>query len=130
MTMPTREEILSVNSDSEAMDMLRRIADAMDGCVKEAERYRWLRDANTLGYGLIYIVPAQNGVDAATVPPHLMDAVIDRAMLAAAHDRAENCEHSWATDGIGPTKCLKCGDTSDAFSRKLMTAASKENGNG
>jgi transcription termination factor Rho len=33
MTMPTREEILSVNSDSEAMDMLRRIADALEGCV-------------------------------------------------------------------------------------------------
>jgi hypothetical protein len=32
-TMPTQEEILSVNSDSEAMDMLRRIADALDGCV-------------------------------------------------------------------------------------------------
>jgi hypothetical protein len=33
MTMPTREEILSVDSDSEAMDMLRRIADALEGCV-------------------------------------------------------------------------------------------------
>jgi hypothetical protein len=111
MTMPTREEIIEVANKKaierhwtalmESRDMLRRIADALkDGIVVPKEKIRQWR------------------ADLSSHDKRFRDAArADMYMLAAANDRAENCEHSWATDGIGPTKCLKCGDTSDACSR-------------
>jgi hypothetical protein len=122
MTTPTREEILSVQSDSEAMDMLRRVADALDGCVVVPKEPT---DAMVEAIAKVKIdrlkAFARDGIESRGVAFAVREEYA--AMLAAANDRAENCEHSWATDGIGPTKCLKCGATSDA----VVAAANKEN---
>jgi 6-pyruvoyl-tetrahydropterin synthase len=123
MTMPTREEILTVlECGSDGRNILRRITDALDGCVVVPKEPT---DAMVEAIAKVKVdrlkAFARDGIESRGVAFAVREEYA--AMLAAAHDRAENCEHSWATDGIGPTKCLKCGDTSDA----MLAAANKEN---
>jgi hypothetical protein len=105
MTMPTREEImecLQEGSSSKQWILLRRIADAMDGCVKDAERYRWLRECKSDD---LYVMAFDPEGDSPCCGGEIMDRAIDSAMLASANKE-------------------KAGDTSnlEATARKLYVA--------
>ena len=94
VSMPTRDEISALRQRfdnalpivapqqheifSETIIMLRRIADARDGRVKDAERYRWLAEHEN---GDLYMEnPGKE----------LLDRAIDHAMLAAANKERGN----------------------------------------